>query len=84
MGGAAMYKYRCRVCGYILDAQNPPERVSLPEHCPVCGAIKESFILLQPAGKKWDYYFDLFQPGWWLLHLAAISGVYTLGRWLWH
>ena len=32
-----MKKWRCGVCGYIHDGDNPPER------CPKCGAAKEMF-----------------------------------------
>ncbi|MDL2254485.1 FAD-dependent oxidoreductase [Ruminococcaceae bacterium OttesenSCG-928-I18] len=32
-----MKKWRCTVCGYIHEGENPPE------HCPVCGAPKDKF-----------------------------------------
>lgn len=35
-----MKKWRCGVCGYIHDGDNPPER------CPKCGVPKEQFTEL--------------------------------------
>ncbi|MGQ9788080.1 MAG: rubredoxin-like domain-containing protein [Candidatus Hadarchaeaceae archaeon] len=32
-----MMKWRCTVCGYIFDGENPPEK------CPNCGAPREKF-----------------------------------------
>ena len=32
-----MKKWRCGVCGYVHDGENPPER------CPKCGAPREKF-----------------------------------------
>jgi len=42
-----MKKWKCAVCGYIHDGQEPPEK------CPVCGADKSKFIEIteeEPAG----------------------------------
>lgn len=33
-----MKKWRCTVCGYIHQGDNPPEK------CPNCGAVREKFI----------------------------------------
>ena len=35
-----MKKWRCQICGYIHEGETPPE------HCPVCGASKDKFELL--------------------------------------
>ncbi len=37
-----MKKWKCLVCGYIHTGEEPPEK------CPVCGADKSQFILLEP------------------------------------
>ncbi|MGD9211541.1 MAG: rubredoxin [Desulfobacteraceae bacterium] len=37
-----MKKWKCTVCGYIHAGDEPPEK------CPVCGADKSKFILLEP------------------------------------
>jgi rubredoxin/uncharacterized membrane protein len=41
-----MKKWQCTVCGYIHEGEEPPEE------CPVCGADKSKFVLLQekPTG----------------------------------
>lgn len=75
-----MAKYRCKVCGYIHNCINIDGRVQIPKKCPVCGAYQSAFILIQPSMMKWSYHFNLFQPGWWFLHLAGISLVYIIGR----
>jgi rubredoxin/uncharacterized membrane protein len=36
-----MKKWRCTVCGYIHSGDEPPEK------CPVCGADKSKFVLLE-------------------------------------
>ncbi len=36
-----MKKWQCTVCGYIHEGEEPPEE------CPVCGADKTKFVLLQ-------------------------------------
>jgi len=36
-----MKKWRCTVCGYIHEGENPPEK------CPVCGAPKAKFEELE-------------------------------------
>lgn len=36
-----MKKWKCTVCGYIHEGEQPPEK------CPVCGADKSLFILLE-------------------------------------
>lgn len=33
-----MKKFRCKVCGYIHEGEEAPER------CPLCGASKEKFV----------------------------------------
>lgn len=38
-----MRLWRCGVCGYIHDGENPPEK------CPKCGAPKEKFSALEEA-----------------------------------
>jgi rubrerythrin len=35
-----MKRWRCIICGYIHDGENPPYR------CPVCGAPRELFEAL--------------------------------------
>lgn len=35
-----MKKWQCSVCGYIHKGEEPPER------CPVCGATKDKFVLI--------------------------------------
>lgn len=37
--GEILKKWKCTVCGYIHEGENPPEK------CPRCGAPKEAFIL---------------------------------------
>jgi len=32
-----MKKWRCKICGYIHEGEEPPEE------CPLCGAPKEEF-----------------------------------------
>ncbi|WP_423219781.1 DUF7130 family rubredoxin-like protein [Desulfofundulus australicus] len=39
-GGERSMKWRCGVCGYIHDGDQPPEK------CPKCGAPREKFIQL--------------------------------------
>ncbi len=41
-----MKKWRCTVCGYIHKGDSPPEK------CPVCGADKTKFILMDESGSK--------------------------------
>ncbi|MDR0880180.1 MAG: FAD-dependent oxidoreductase [Clostridioides sp.] len=41
-----MKKWKCKVCGYIHDGEMPPEV------CPVCGAGKESFVLVDEVGNE--------------------------------
>lgn len=36
-----MKKWRCMLCGYVHNGDSPPER------CPVCGATKDKFILIE-------------------------------------
>jgi rubrerythrin len=36
-----MKKWRCTVCGYVHVGENPPEK------CPVCGAGKAKFKLVE-------------------------------------
>jgi rubrerythrin len=38
-----MKRWRCTICGYIHDGEQPPYR------CPVCGAPAELFELLTEA-----------------------------------
>jgi uncharacterized membrane protein len=37
-----MKKWKCTVCGYIHDGDEPPEK------CPVCGATKDKFVEVLP------------------------------------
>lgn len=39
-GFDTMKKWECKVCGYIYEGDEAPER------CPVCGASKDQFVLL--------------------------------------
>ena len=39
--GDAMKKWKCSVCGYVHEGEEPPEK------CPVCGAPKSAFVLLE-------------------------------------
>jgi rubredoxin/uncharacterized membrane protein len=41
-----MKKWKCSVCGYIHTGEEPPEK------CPVCGADKSKFILLEPETEE--------------------------------
>lgn len=43
-----MKKWKCTVCGYVHTGDEPPEK------CPVCGADKSLFTLLEPAGDPAD------------------------------
>ncbi len=43
-----MKKWRCLVCNYIHTGENPPEI------CPVCGAPKEQFVLVEDNKVKED------------------------------
>ncbi len=38
-----MPQWKCTVCGYIHTGPEPPEK------CPVCGADRSKFVLLEPA-----------------------------------
>ena len=53
----AMKKYRCSLCGYIYDptlgnpgqgiaAETPFEKLPDDWCCPVCGATKEHFLMM--------------------------------------
>jgi len=41
-----MKKWKCLVCGYIHDGNEPPEK------CPVCGADKNKFVELPPEEEE--------------------------------
>jgi rubredoxin/uncharacterized membrane protein len=41
-----MKKWKCSVCGYIHSGDDPPEK------CPVCGAEKSKFVLMEPDNTK--------------------------------
>ncbi len=41
-----MKKWKCTVCGYIHEGEEPPEK------CPVCGADKSKFIELPDEGES--------------------------------
>jgi len=41
-----MKKWKCTVCGYIHDGDEPPEK------CPVCGAAKDKFVEVQPETEE--------------------------------
>jgi pyruvate oxidase len=50
-----MAKYRCTVCNYVFDEAKEGRKFSdLPNEwvCPVCGAPKSAFVLLQEKGKE--------------------------------
>lgn len=34
-------KWKCKICGYIHEGDEPPER------CPVCGASKDKFVKVE-------------------------------------
>jgi rubrerythrin len=38
-----MKKFRCSICGYIYEGEEPPEK------CPVCGAPGEDFVEIKPS-----------------------------------
>ncbi len=38
-----MKKWKCSVCGYIHTGEAPPDT------CPICGAPKDKFVLLEPV-----------------------------------
>jgi rubrerythrin len=40
LGGRIMAKWKCVVCGYIHQGDQPPDR------CPICGAPKSKFVKL--------------------------------------
>ena len=47
----ATKKYKCKVCGYVHEGTNPPEK------CPVCGVAASEFELIseeKPAKKGFD------------------------------
>ena len=39
-------KWKCTVCGYVHEGEHPPE------NCPVCGAPKSQFVLLEPVPQE--------------------------------
>lgn len=41
-----MKKWKCSVCGYIHSGDEPPEK------CPVCGADKSKFTLIEPDSQN--------------------------------
>lgn len=43
-----MKKWQCSVCGYIFEGNEAPDR------CPMCGALKEKFVLLTVDENKTD------------------------------
>ena len=40
-------KFRCLVCGYVYEGENPPE------FCPQCRAKKEKFVEIKDEGLNW-------------------------------
>jgi len=38
-----MKRFRCTVCGYVYEGENPPEE------CPVCGAPAEKFVEIKDS-----------------------------------
>lgn len=42
-----MKKYRCTVCGYIHEGENPPE------FCPVCKVPASKFVLVEETDMAW-------------------------------
>jgi rubrerythrin len=38
---ARMKKWRCKICGYVHEGENPPDK------CPICGATKDRFELIE-------------------------------------
>lgn len=41
-----MKQWQCTVCGYVHEGAEPPD------HCPVCGAERGKFILLEPGSPE--------------------------------
>ena len=41
-----MKKWKCTVCGYIHDGDEPPEK------CPVCGAGRDKFVEVEPEAEE--------------------------------
>jgi len=39
-------KWKCTICGYVHEGEHPPEE------CPVCGAPKSQFVLLEPLQQE--------------------------------
>jgi rubrerythrin len=35
-----MKKWRCKICGYVHEGENPPDK------CPVCGVSEDQFVLM--------------------------------------
>ena len=42
-----MKKWKCLICGEIVEGENPPER------CPLCRAPKEKFVPLEEEAMTW-------------------------------
>jgi len=42
-------RWQCSVCGYVHDGEEPPE------FCPVCGAERTKFVLLEEEGKAKNF-----------------------------
>ena len=40
-------KFRCLVCGYVHEGENPPEA------CPVCRAKADKFVEIKEDGLNW-------------------------------
>ena len=40
-------KFRCMVCGYVYEGENPPEA------CPVCRAKADKFVEIKEEGLSW-------------------------------
>ncbi len=43
-----MQKWKCTVCGYVHEGEEPPEK------CPVCGADRSLFVLMEAEGTDGD------------------------------
>ena len=40
-------KFRCMVCGYVYEGENPPEA------CPQCRAKSDKFVEVKSEGLEW-------------------------------
>lgn len=69
-----MKEWKCSVCGYIENGDEPPEK------CPVCGADKSKFILIAPdpaAVEKGDATQATREPGKPIAAFARRAQIFT-------